>query len=47
VADRLEGIHSGFGRLTLVQDAVRMSITPPYWARQSVPLGAHAPSWPD
>lgn len=45
VVDRLEEIDSGFGRLTVVRDAPRMSITPPYWARPSVPLGTHAPMW--
>jgi crotonobetainyl-CoA:carnitine CoA-transferase CaiB-like acyl-CoA transferase len=46
VADRLEEIESGFGRLTVVRDAPRMSRTPPSWERPSVPLGTHSPMWP-
>jgi len=45
VTDRLEQIDSGFGRLKVVRDAVRMSVTPPSWSRPSVPLGTHAPNW--
>jgi hypothetical protein len=25
---------------------VRLSETPPHWARPSVPLGSHEPVWP-
>jgi crotonobetainyl-CoA:carnitine CoA-transferase CaiB-like acyl-CoA transferase len=46
IADRLEEIESGFGRLTVVRDAPRMSRTPPAWTRPSVPLGTHTPIWP-
>jgi crotonobetainyl-CoA:carnitine CoA-transferase CaiB-like acyl-CoA transferase len=46
VTDRLEETESGFGRLTVVRDAVRMSLTPPSWERPSVPLGTHSPNWP-
>lgn len=46
VADRLEEIDSGFGRLTAVRDAPRMSLTPTAWQRPSVPLGTHASVWP-
>jgi crotonobetainyl-CoA:carnitine CoA-transferase CaiB-like acyl-CoA transferase len=45
VTDRLEETESGFGRLTVVRDAVRMSLTPPSWERPSVPLGTHSPNW--
>ena len=45
VADRLETIDSGFGRLTVVRDAPRMSLTPPSWELPSVPLGSHPPAW--
>jgi crotonobetainyl-CoA:carnitine CoA-transferase CaiB-like acyl-CoA transferase len=34
------------GRLTHLAPVVRMSETPPYWARPSVPLGYHEPVWP-
>jgi crotonobetainyl-CoA:carnitine CoA-transferase CaiB-like acyl-CoA transferase len=47
VQDRLEETDSGFGRLTAVRHAVEMSETPPRWTRPSVPLGTHAPRWPD
>lgn len=46
VADRLDEVASGFGRLTAVRHAVRMSETPPRWDRPSVPLGSHAAAWP-
>ena len=34
------------GGLRHLKPVVRMSETPPYWARPSVPLGFHAPVWP-
>jgi crotonobetainyl-CoA:carnitine CoA-transferase CaiB-like acyl-CoA transferase len=34
------------GRLTHLAPVVRMSDTPPRWARPSVPLGYHEPAWP-
>jgi len=34
------------GRLQHLKPVVRMSETPPYWARPSVPLGFHRPRWP-
>jgi crotonobetainyl-CoA:carnitine CoA-transferase CaiB-like acyl-CoA transferase len=37
---------SPVGRLQHLRPAVRMSETPPYWARTSVPLGYHQPVWP-
>ena len=45
VRDRLHGTASSFGRLTAVRHAAEMSETPPHWARESVPLGTHAPAW--
>jgi len=45
VRDRLEESDSGFGRLTAVRHAANMSETPPRWARPSMPLGSHPPSW--
>ena len=46
VADRLEETPSGFGPLTAVRHAARLSETPPRWARPSMPLGTHPPVWP-
>jgi crotonobetainyl-CoA:carnitine CoA-transferase CaiB-like acyl-CoA transferase len=34
------------GRLRHLGPTVRLSETPPYWARPSVPLGYHEPAWP-
>ena len=36
-----------FGRLHHLDPIIRMSETPPDWARTTVPLGTHAPQWPD
>ena len=35
------------GRLGHLAPVVHLSETQPYWARPSVPLGYHAPTWPD
>lgn len=45
--DLLETTPSGFGRLTAVRHAARMSDTPPGWQRPAVPLGSHLPEWPN
>jgi crotonobetainyl-CoA:carnitine CoA-transferase CaiB-like acyl-CoA transferase len=34
------------GRLRHLGPALRLSETPPFWARPSVPLGYHEPAWP-
>ena len=34
------------GRLRHLKPVVRLSETPPFWARPSVPLGYHQPVWP-
>jgi crotonobetainyl-CoA:carnitine CoA-transferase CaiB-like acyl-CoA transferase len=34
------------GRLRHLKPVVRLSETPPHWARPSVPLGYHPPEWP-
>jgi crotonobetainyl-CoA:carnitine CoA-transferase CaiB-like acyl-CoA transferase len=47
VRNRMEDSDSGFGRLTAVRHAAHMEETPPHWARPSVPLGTHAPAWPN
>jgi crotonobetainyl-CoA:carnitine CoA-transferase CaiB-like acyl-CoA transferase len=46
VRDYLEESASGFGRLTAVRHSAVMSETPTSWTRPSVPLGTHAPVWP-
>ncbi|MGI9385675.1 MAG: CoA transferase, partial [Methyloligellaceae bacterium] len=45
VSDLLEESPSGFGTLTAVRHAGRLSETPSYWERPSMPLGSHAPAW--
>ena len=45
VADLLETVDSGFGRLTGVRHAGRLSGTPPRWALPAVPLGTHVARW--
>ncbi len=35
------------GRLTHIAPVAQLSETPGHWARPSVPLGTHAPVWPD
>jgi len=45
IADLLETAPSGFGPMTAVRHAGRLSDTPPYWELPSVPLGTHAPQW--
>ena len=34
------------GPLRHLKPVVQLSETPPFWARPSVPLGAHRPEWP-
>jgi hypothetical protein len=34
------------GKLRHLGPTVRLSETPPYWARPSVPLGHNEPAWP-
>jgi crotonobetainyl-CoA:carnitine CoA-transferase CaiB-like acyl-CoA transferase len=47
VAELLEQSESGFGTLSAVRHAARLSETPAYWARPAMPLGSHPPAWPD
>jgi crotonobetainyl-CoA:carnitine CoA-transferase CaiB-like acyl-CoA transferase len=42
----LEEVESGFGRLTAVRHAGRLSETPPAWVRPSMPPGSHPAVWP-
>lgn len=46
IADLLEVTDSGWGRMTALTHAGRLSSTPPRWERPSVPLGTHPPAWP-
>jgi hypothetical protein len=39
--------RSPAGVITHLKPVVRLSETPPYWARPPVPLGFHRPEWPD
>ncbi len=47
IARQLEVSDSGFGRLTAVRHSGRLSETPAWFARPSMPLGSHAAVWPD
>lgn len=46
VADLMTEIDTPFGRLRHVVPAARLSETPAFWARPSVPLGTDPPEWP-
>ena len=46
IRDLTEESDSGFGRLTAIRHAGRLSETPPRWTRPAVPLGTHLPRWP-
>ena len=43
----LERYASGFGTLMAVRHSARLSRTPAFWSRPSVPPGTHPPAWPD
>jgi crotonobetainyl-CoA:carnitine CoA-transferase CaiB-like acyl-CoA transferase len=44
--DLCEQSASGFGTLTAVRHAARLSVTPARWHRPAMPLGTHPPVWP-
>lgn len=46
VTDLLETSESGFGAMTAVSHAAKLSATPARWDRPSVPLGTYEPKWP-
>jgi hypothetical protein len=46
VADLMETSETPWGRLLAVAPAAKLSATPGFWARPSVPLGTHPPEWP-
>jgi crotonobetainyl-CoA:carnitine CoA-transferase CaiB-like acyl-CoA transferase len=43
----LEEMASGFGTLSAVSHSAKLSKTPALWARPAMPLGSHAPQWPE
>lgn len=45
IADLTEQRASGFGMLTTIRHAARMSGTPVRWDLPAMPLGSHAPAW--
>ena len=47
IADLIETTDTPFGRLSFVRHAAHLSETPAHWARPPVPLGSHAPIWPE
>ncbi len=47
IADLLDAADTPFGRLTYVRHAAALSKTPARWTRPPVPLGSHAPVWPE
>jgi len=46
IAPFLTVSESGFGKLTHITHAARLSETPPRWDLPAVPVGTHAPVWP-
>jgi len=46
VQDLLADVDTPFGRLRHVVPAARLSETPAFWCRPTVPLGTHDPAWP-
>jgi crotonobetainyl-CoA:carnitine CoA-transferase CaiB-like acyl-CoA transferase len=42
-----ETADTAFGRLSFVRHAAQLSRTPALWTRPPVPLGTHAPLWPE
>jgi crotonobetainyl-CoA:carnitine CoA-transferase CaiB-like acyl-CoA transferase len=45
VAEFLETTVSGYGELSSIRHAGKLSVTPAHWAHPSVPLGTHPPNW--
>ena len=43
----IEDVQSGFGPLSAVSHAAKLSKTPAFWARPAAPLGSHRPQWPE
>jgi hypothetical protein len=47
LAPMLAETDSPAGRIRYLKPVLELSATPPYWSRPPVPLGTHAPAWPD
>lgn len=47
VRDLIESCASGYGALDAVSHPAKLGATPAHWIRPSVPLGTHAPAWPE
>jgi crotonobetainyl-CoA:carnitine CoA-transferase CaiB-like acyl-CoA transferase len=47
IGDLIETAATPWGEMRYVVPAARLSETPAYWARPSVPLGTHPPTWPE
>jgi hypothetical protein len=47
IGDLMETAATPWGEMRYVAPAARLSETPAYWARPSVPLGTHPPTWPE
>jgi crotonobetainyl-CoA:carnitine CoA-transferase CaiB-like acyl-CoA transferase len=45
IADLTETSPSGFGQLRAIRHPAKLSATPAFWERPSVPLGSDAPGW--
>jgi crotonobetainyl-CoA:carnitine CoA-transferase CaiB-like acyl-CoA transferase len=43
----LAEMDAGATRIRYLRPVLQLSQTPPYWARPPVPLGTHAPHWPE
>ncbi|HXI35886.1 MAG TPA: CoA transferase, partial [Burkholderiales bacterium] len=41
------GTKAAGSRVRYLRPVLELSHTPPYWARPPVPLGTHAPEWPE
>jgi crotonobetainyl-CoA:carnitine CoA-transferase CaiB-like acyl-CoA transferase len=47
LAPLLAEIDSPLGRVRYLKPVLQLAETPPYWSRPPVPLGTHAPEWPE
>ncbi|WP_375413821.1 CoA transferase [uncultured Bradyrhizobium sp.] len=47
IAPFIEETSSGFGALRSVRHSAMLSKTPALWSRPAMPLGSHAPQWPE
>lgn len=47
ISDLIQQSDTPFGRVAHIAPAAQLSETPAYWASPAVPLGTHAPAWPE